>query len=75
MTDPHAAETQRRADAPHGLTIDAGNNLYFTTQSGGLYKCTPQGVVTPIASIDYPGGLDVDAAKTAIVAWLADRGA
>ncbi|HEX6085125.1 MAG TPA: SMP-30/gluconolactonase/LRE family protein [Thermoanaerobaculia bacterium] len=60
------------ADAPHGLTIDAGNNLYFTTQSGGLYKCTPQGVVTPIASIDYPGGLDVDAAGNVYVT-SADR--
>jgi sugar lactone lactonase YvrE len=49
------------ANAPNALTIDSSNNLYFTTQDGGIYKCTPLGVITPIATVLYPNGIDVDA--------------
>jgi sugar lactone lactonase YvrE len=46
----------------HGLTIDSSDNLYFTTLDGGVFKCTPQGVITTIADdVRYPGDLDVDA--------------
>ena len=56
------------ADAPNGMTIDAGDNLYFTAGGGGIYKCTPLGVVTPIATIPYAEGLDVDASGNLYVA-------
>ncbi|HEX6085126.1 MAG TPA: hypothetical protein VF266_11410 [Thermoanaerobaculia bacterium] len=46
---------------PHALTIDGSNNLYFTTQNGGVYKCTPAGVITPITTLASPFAIDVDA--------------
>jgi sugar lactone lactonase YvrE len=49
------------ADAPNVLTIDSSDNLYFTTSGGGIYKCTPPGVITPIATVPDSYGLDVDA--------------
>jgi len=56
------------ADAPGGLTIDSSNNLYFTTGTGGIYKCTPLGVITPIATVTLPSGLDVDSSGNLYVA-------
>jgi sugar lactone lactonase YvrE len=49
------------ASRPRGLTIDGSNNLYFTTESGGIYKCTPLGLITPIATVPSSTYLDVDA--------------
>jgi sugar lactone lactonase YvrE len=47
---------------PIGLTIDSSNNLYFITDDGGIYKCTPLGVITPFAMVPYASSLKADAA-------------
>ncbi|HYC88741.1 MAG TPA: hypothetical protein VEO54_05985 [Thermoanaerobaculia bacterium] len=46
---------------PGGLTIDGSDNLYFTTEDGGIYKCTPLGSITLIATVQRARYLDVDA--------------